>query len=172
MKLDDNAACTFFELLANKFSKLQELSLENWEFEFEQYERTCAHIGHMVRSCGALKILRLDKVREMRSGLNLLIPCRTTFLHQLVNNLPKLNELSLGFYRIDNDELDCETATRLAACFRDHWAPVFKLKFYGLSQGVETALYDELKRDNNINVDVTPGFLQIFTVNKGYFWGP
>lgn len=170
MKLDDNAACIFFELLGTHFRKLRELILENWEFEFEHYERTCATIGNMVRACGALRVLTLDKVKEVRSGLNLLIPCRTTFLHQLVSNLPRLRELSLCLYRIDNAELDPESATRLATCFHDHWSsvPRFKLKFFGLPPAVEAALHDELKKDN-VDVDVTQGYPLIFTVNRGFF---
>ncbi|XP_045592953.2 uncharacterized protein [Procambarus clarkii] len=168
--LDDNAACKFFELLGSNFRKLRELNLGNWEFRFDQYEKTCAQIGNTVRSCGELRMLMLDKVCEVRSGLSHLPPCRTTFLHQLVSNLPRLAELSLCYYRVDNEELDRDTATRLGACFHDHWASgsKFKLKFFGLSAGVETALHEALKKEG-VSVVVSQGYPLVFTVKRGYF---
>lgn len=168
--LDDNATCMFFQLLGTSFKKLKELTLCNWEFKFKNYEETCSEVGHLVRSCTELKILVLDKVSEIRSGLSIRIPCRTTFLHHLVNNLPRLSELSLCWYRIDNFELDKEAAAHLGACFHDHWNSTnkFKLKFFGLPSIVETALHDSLKKDN-FSVFIGQGHPVEITVKKPFF---
>ncbi|KAK8730935.1 hypothetical protein OTU49_007709, partial [Cherax quadricarinatus] len=168
--LDDNAACKFFELLGTNFRKLRELSLGNWEFRLEHYEKTCAQIGNTVRSCGELRVLMLDKVCEVRCGLSHLPPCSATFLHQLVSSLPRLAELSLCYYRIDHQELDRDTAKSLGACFHDHWSSgaKFKLKFFGLPSGVETALHEELKKEG-VSVVVSQGYPLVFTVKRGYF---
>ncbi|XP_071522750.1 uncharacterized protein [Panulirus ornatus] len=168
--LDDNASCWFFELLGTNFRKLEELTLVNWEFKFEHYEKTCHEIGNMVRSCSVLKVLKLDKVREVRLKLSRPLPCRITFLHQLVSNLPRLSELSLCYYRINNAELDHDTATHVGTCFHNHWSSVtkFKVKFFGLSSDVEVALYEALKKEN-VAVVVSQDYPLIFTVKRGYF---
>ncbi|XP_068234832.1 uncharacterized protein [Palaemon carinicauda] len=166
--LDDGATRKFFQLLGTNFRKLKELTLCNWEFRFKNYEETCVDIGQLVRSCTELRTLVLDKVSEVRSGLSVRTQCRATLLHQLINNLPRLSELSLCFYRIDDFELDKRSSAQLGACFHDHWNSTnkFKLKFFGLSPAAETALHDALMRDN-FSVVISQGYpLEITVIKK------
>lgn len=112
----------------------------------------------------------MDRVQETRSGLSLSLPCTYTFLHQLVNNLPRLCELSLCYYKIDGLELDVETASRLASCLHDHWtsSAKFKLKVFGLSPRVENAIQEALRREG-VSVKVSEEYPRVFSVRRGYF---
>ncbi|XP_066972145.1 uncharacterized protein [Macrobrachium rosenbergii] len=168
--LDDCATRKFFQLLGTNFKKLKELTLCNWEFKFKNYEETCLEIGQLVRSCTELRTLVLDKVSEVRSGLSVRTQCRATLLHQLVNNLPRLSQLSLCFYRIDDFELDKRSAAQLGACFHDHWNSTnkFKLKFFGLSPAAETALHEALVKD--FTVIISQGYPLEITVRKRYLF--
>lgn len=171
--LDDKTTCKFFQLLGTYFKKLQELSLGSWEFKFEHYEETCKAVGQHVRSCTELKKLNLDEASEVRSGLSPL-PCRMTFLHNLVHHLPRLSELSLCKYRIDEMELDRDTAQRLGTCFHDHWNTTtkFELKFFGLYPEVQAVLEKSLRKVN-YSVEISQGSpLITFTVKKKGFFSP
>lgn len=168
--LDDTATITFFELLQANFKRLRELTLGSWEFKFSEYEKTCARVGQIVRSCNDLRVLTMDRVIEERSGLAISLPCTYTFLHQLVNNLPRLCELSLCYYKIDGLELDVEAASRLASCLHDHWTSSarFKLKVFGLSARVEAAIQEALGREG-VTVKVSEEYPRVFSVRRGYF---
>ena len=133
--LADNALVTFFELMAKNMKKLQELTLKNWEFKFQNYEETCQKVGQLARSCSELKKLKLNGSSEVRSGLTMTqFLCSTTLLHNLVHNLPRLTHLSLCKYQIDARDFDSKSAERLGNCFHDHWNPTnkFDITFFGL----------------------------------------
>ncbi|CAL4067065.1 unnamed protein product, partial [Meganyctiphanes norvegica] len=150
--VDDEAAIKFFHLCGENLKKLQSLALDNWTFKFKKYEETCAHIGRLMsnRRTGLmhLKRLKLYNVNEVRPD-NSNLSCVNTLLHHLVNNLKRLEELDLCYYRINgNKNMNDVAARRLGKCFHDHWGSPkqFTLLFYGLTDDAKKALCEELRR--------------------------
>ena len=141
--IDDTAAIHFFDLIGANLKSLHTLIIDCWKLNLKDLNK----VGQKIKTCGTLKHLSLADVNERRMenfpdgfsiGSN---NCSNTFLHQLVFNLPKLKELCLYWYKIDDYPLDTTSARQLGTCFHNHWEKdSFNIKIRNNSVSVETAL--------------------------------